>query len=394
MNGFLKFLQDTLLYALVFMMAISYHPTVIITSRSAGLENGTLLSRYILILFVSLFAVSITQLPRFKSRFLLKSMAWLFAIFLVGLIIGGIYNNQEMMSNLRPIAIIIASILIGWTICMTLRQFTIILFVFGLTSLFSGLSQVFTNIGGFVIEDQYLVDSKNSLGAMLATADVAFLFLWKNQKNKLIRWFALACAFVGLLIIVTIRARSALLAVVVVGGIYIYNLSKNKKSTFLLFVFIALALTALILIPSSINKYLYDSLFSGTQADDVSSGRIGVYESALQFISQNILVGNVEKNFHLPWIHNYLLLNIYQYGLLFSWPILCLYFYLLIHSIKYLVRNRVGFTYIGYTIVLVPYVISMLEPTFPFGPGTVTVLNFILLGMSERSKIESSIISL
>lgn len=386
MSSILRFIHISILYVIVFLMAVSYHPVVVGASRSAGFESGTLLSRYILILFVLLFAVSITRMPRVKAKLLLKSSIWLIIIFIVSLIVSAIFNNQEMLFDLRSIAIIIASIMIGWTAGISHRQLSICLFIFGLTALFSGLSQVFSNIGGFVIEDQYLVDSKNSLGAMLATAELAFLFLWKNLKNKPLRLISLFCAIIGLLVIVTIRARASLLAVLIVAAVYIYNISKNKRTTVLTFITIAMVFTALILIPSDIRQYLYNSIFSGTQGEDVSSGRMGVYEAAVHYLSQNIFLGNIENNHHLPWIHNYLLLNVYEYGLLFSWPILSLYFYILLHSIKYLKRTKVGFPFIGYTIVLVPYVISLLEPTFPFGPGTVTVINFILLGMAERAR--------
>lgn len=394
MSSIIRYIQNILLYGIVLLMAVSYHPVIVSASRGAGLESGTLLSRYILILFVALFVVSLPLMPRIRPRLLVSSVIWLFVIFFVGIFVSAIYNKHEMLSDLRSIAIVIASILVGWTVRVSRRQLSFILFIFGLTALFSGLSQVFSNIGGFQIEDQYLVDSKNSLGAMLATAGVAFLFLWKNLSIKTLRSVSLVCAIVGLVVIVTIRARSALLAVMIVSVIYIYYFSKNRRNTVMTFIFIAMALSALILIPSDINEYLYNSIFSGTQADDVSSGRIGVYEAALQFLSQNILVGNIENNHHLPWIHNYLLLNLYEYGVFFSWPILCFYFYLLIHSIKYLIRTKVGFQYIGYTIVLIPYVISMLEPTFPFGPGTVTVINFILLGMTERARCTQQVIQI
>ena len=38
----------------------------------------------------------------------------------------------------------------------------------------------------------------------------------------------------------------------------------------------------------------------------------------------------------------------------------------------------------GYFALLIPFVISMAEPTYPFGPGTATVFNFILFGVALR----------
>ncbi len=38
----------------------------------------------------------------------------------------------------------------------------------------------------------------------------------------------------------------------------------------------------------------------------------------------------------------------------------------------------------GYFALLIPFIISMAEPTYPFGPGTATVFNFILFGVALR----------
>lgn len=49
--------------------------------------------------------------------------------------------------------------------------------------------------------------------------------------------------------------------------------------------------------------------------------------------------------------------------------------------------------FIGFYAILVLFVVSMFEYAFPFGPGTSTMLNFVILGLAFRfyeEKIEKN----
>lgn len=84
-------------------------------------------------------------------------------------------------------------------------------------------------------------------------------------------------------------------------------------------------------------------------------------------------------------VHNYLLNRMVEFGIVFVIPILLLYIRLLIGAIVKTVRLNNHDTHtIGYVLLLIPFIISMAEPTFPFGPGTATVFNFIVFGLSLR----------
>lgn len=389
MNSFISIVQRIVLYMLLFIMAISYHPSIVRMGVTTGLESGTVLSKYILALFAILFFLSIFRVPRYKSKLLVTYAVLIAIIFVTGLIVKVAYNNNEMLAELRSVFIIFVSVFIGWTIGENRITISSTLLVFGLSTLFSGVSQVFTNIGGFTIEDQYLVDSKNSLGAMLASVEIAFIFMWRGQDSRFWRLLSFVLFIVCLAVIITIRARAALLAVLIVTLIYFVVSSKNKGAMIMRVLAFVVFIVIIAFIPSEMSDYVQQSIFAGTQGEDVTSGRMGTYTTALNFIAQNPFLGDIENKTHIAWIHNYIFLNLYNFGLIFSLPVLILYFYLLVYSVKYTIRMRAGYRYLGYTIVIIPFVISMLEPTFPFGPGTVTVFNFILLGMSERAVAES-----
>lgn len=390
----LALVQFILLSLLFFLMAISYHPVIISRSHAVGYESGTILSNYILLLFGSLLVVSLFRIKHInKSSLIRSSLLWLIIIGFSALAVYAFYNNKDMFGIIRNLIIVICSIIIGWSLSPSKKQLTILLYVFCFTTLFSGLMQVIQNVGGFRIEDQYLADSKNSLGAMLASSVLGFLYLHKEYKG-ISQTLFLALAIICVIITITIRARTSLLAILVLLLYYIYKTRGNKHSlvSFSIIVIVVVILLALLcyLFPGVVN-YIVSSISAGAQSSDISSGRFATYRESISFLSNNLLLGDVKNTTDIGWIHNFCLLSIYDYGLLYSWPILALYFSLLIHSIKYSSKSsNNSLLESGFIFILVPYVSSLLEPTFPFGPGTVNVFNFVLLGIAEYTiKCES-----
>ena len=47
---------------------------------------------------------------------------------------------------------------------------------------------------------------------------------------------------------------------------------------------------------------------------------------------------------------------------------------------EYFREKRLQLEYIGFFIPIIPFFISLLEPSFPFGPGTVQVFVYVLFG--------------
>ncbi len=369
-------------------MAISNHPAIVSISAASEIERGTILSRYILIIFAVLFLISLFRIPQPLCPILKRFILYFFLIFTIGLFIYAIYNNQDMLSSLRMFLIVFASIFIGWTLTPSKHQLSILLLVFGGTVIYSGLMQITTNIGGFIIADLYLADNKNSLGAMLASAVIAFIFLWHNNRKSFFGICSVVLAIICIIILITIRARAAVIAAAIVSVFFLFTSSKSPKHVLLVFLIIPILLIIFHFLPPSLSDYIYSSFFAGSQGDDISSGRLGTYKLAFDYFVQNPFFGDVKNLTQIPWIHNFPLLHLYKYGLLFSWPVLVLYLTLLIYAIRYSLKKNRSLFYCGYMVLLIPFFISLLEPTFPFGPGTATVLNFILFGIAERFRAE------
>lgn len=383
------FIKYFVLFILLVVMPMTYHPYVMGLTHALGFERGSVLSRYILSLFAILLMLSVVSTPSFKSRLSFRYLIYIVLTTITAIAIYAFWSNDLMFEDLRSILIVFAAILIGRSLHPTRTQMMVIMSLFSFAVLFAAFMQVRINIGGFRIEEQYLVDGKNRLGAMLASSSVSLLLLYYDKKDGInhklaLNIFYLACFAISIVLIVTIRARAALLAIIVMLVLIIYL---TKRKYFLLYMAILVPVVVLLLyfMPDYILNYVSDSISAGTQRRGLFSGRTETYKAAIQVIRNNPFLSDVKNNLpDIGWVHNYPLLKLYNYGLLFSWPLLGLYIYSFVHSLKESVANKIDDCFAGgYTILIVPFMISLLEPTFPFGPGTVTVFNYILLGIAD-----------
>ena len=381
----LKAIRDVFLYVLLFLSAISYHPTVMRMSRYAGYDNGTIFSRYIVLLFGAIFILSISISAIKHSKMVRDYLICLIVVSVFALFILAFFRNKDMVSELRTFIIVLGSMMIGYDLQISEKKYAWIILVFCVTAFISGLMQVLVNIGGFRIVNQYLADSKNSLGAMLATSSFAYFYLAKTSHKSYFRFICWGLMAGSLIVMITIRARMAMVALLLVVMFYYYLIKRNKNIIISMALIGIAAFFLVLLMPGFIVDYLEDSFTAGTQGEDFTSGRLYTYAQAISYLMESPLLGNIYKYNQIGWVHNYLLLKLYDFGVLFSWPIFVLYFVVLISTINKSYKappySRECF---GYVCVLIPFVISMGEPTFPFGPGTVNVFNFILLGISEK----------
>ena len=376
------------LYLLLFLMAISYHPTIVTISHNAGYENGTILSRYITGVFIILLVLCIT-FSFWRSSFMRFYLVLSIIAILIGIIVYASYGNSLYVNETRSILLSFFAIIIGWSLNPSKKGIENMMVFFSLCILFSGLMQVIMNIGGFVIKGQYLADAKNSLGALLGTVIISMLIVRKSTDSKMMRLVSALMAVLGFVIILTVRARGALLSTILIGSLFFFRLAKKNNNSFVVVFFLLfLALLSLPFLPDVVTGYIYDSLFAGEQGEDFSSGRVVAYYQAIDFLSQgnNIWLGDVDQSYDFAyWIHNYVLLQVFRYGLLFSFPLLVLYFYVFLKSIKGTIHTQSALMGGGYPLLMILLMISLFEPTFPFGPGTATLFNFILFGTSLRN---------
>lgn len=391
MKKFYLIFRLAILVVLVFLITMSSHPEIVMRSKSVGLESGTILSRYIVMVFGLLFVLCFNIKSFIRSSFIRKSLLLLFLILYAYLCTFSFFGSKVMMGDFRAIGICIVAVMIGWQINLNRKSFVFIVLLFSALTMYVGLMQIRTFIGGFSIEDQYLTAYKNALGAMLATSLVLFMLVFCNtDRTHWWRWLYVGMMIFTFVIMLTIRARAAMLASIIVLLIiyYLYNKKGGKNFVITVLAMFVLMVLIIVVFPSSAKEFIYDS-FTQNQGDDITSGRMWRNIAAIEFILEHPLFGNLNQGIHIAQIHNYPLITLYKYGLLFALPILILYFMIIIHAIKRSFRNKEFDIFsIGYVAMFIPYIISMAEPTMPFGPGTAMIFNFFLFGVSLRNTNE------
>lgn len=379
--------RSIVLLVFILSVTISYHPTIVDMSRNAGYESGTILSRYIMLIYVALFVLNFS-FSSFKSSFVKHYAVMLIPIFVVLLLVQAIYDNGTMIPVFRDIVLCFLAVVIGWGLNLRGRTLENVLLFFSLLVLFVGFRQVLTNIGGFVIKNQYLADAKNSLGVLLASSVLSLLFIWRSTDRPFIHFASFFALLFGIIIILTIRARAALLAAFLIGTI-IFVKSTRWKTVWVVLLIVVLALFVLLpFSPDALFDYVYGSLFAGVQSEDVSSGRFSAYLYALDYLFEenHLWFGDVQQmNDFSSWIHNYPLLQVYSFGLVFSFPILVLYTFLFLNSARHTLSISSPLHESGFALVFLLIIISLLEPTFPFSPGTATLFNYLILGSTLRN---------
>ena len=376
------------LLLLVLLITLSCHPTIVDMSKAAGMKSGTILSRYIILVFAGLFGMCLNVKSMLRSK--IVRVSWVLWIWIVVyyLITFATFGKRAMMGDVRSIAISLVAIMIGWQLDLDKKELWVLLIAFSGLILFAGLMQVFTNVGGFVILNQYETDNKNSLGVMLVSGAILLLFMGLNYTGKM---FPKVIFIVGgvltLIVLLTVRARAATLTAGIMGVYIFYERFKGKNFVLYLLGGIAALVILLLILPESAKDFVYNSFFQNYEdGGDITTGRAERNIAALNFLTYHTFLGNLNQNEDVGWIHNYPLNRTFEFGIIFVFPILLLYLYLLINTIIKTVKSDNRNTYnAGYYILLIPFIISMVEPTFPFGPGTATVINFLLFGVALRN---------
>jgi hypothetical protein len=375
------------LLLLVLLITLSCHPTIVDMSKAAGMKSGTILSRYIILVFAGLFAMCLNVKSMLKPK--IVRVSWIIWVWIVVyyLITYATFGKRTMMGDVRSIAISLVAIMIGWQLDLYEKKLRALLIAFSGLILFVGLMQVFANVGGFVILNQYETDNKNSLGVMLVSGAILFLFMGLNYSGKV---FPKVLFFTGavltVVVLLTVRARAATLTAGIMALYIFYERFKGKNFVLYLFGGVAVIAIVYLILPGSVKDFVYNSFFQNYEGGDITAGRGERNIAALDFLSYHTFLGNLNHNEDVGWIHNYPLNRTFEFGIVFVIPIMVLYLYLLINTIMKTVKSDNRNTYnAGYYILLIPFIISMVEPTFPFGPGTATVINFLLFGVALRN---------
>ncbi|MBN2521616.1 MAG: hypothetical protein JXB17_13975 [Bacteroidales bacterium] len=380
-------LRTLFLYTSFILVLASYMPFIF---QSHNLYELTKI--IYLILFGCLFLVT------FSIKEILSEKVIVFYLFIIIFFLTEILLFLSLGLNIDfkdffLLSIPFISILIGYTVNISVTKYITFLIVYCSFTVILAVSTILYYVGSFTIMDQYMVDHKNSLGAILSNSIgilicmIASKNLNSKKKTVLIIYTIIICSS-----IIVMRSRAAFLGLLFCVMIIIWlNLKKKGYwyliSAGLLLLILLLSSYGLVKMPVFINDFFIGA-YDINDLNNLSSGRWDRNIAAIRFISDFPLLGNLTGSSYIPQIHNYVLLKGYQYGLLGALPLLILYIYLVCNVVKRVVNIRdFGPEHFGFIIIFIPLVISLFEYSFPYGPGSVQVIVFFMLGYSlNKSK--------
>ena len=383
-----------LLLVLVGLVCLYNHPFFNDMKEAAGITKGSVLSPYINASFVILFLLSF-RIKAFQQCYVLRRFTIFLLLISFALLLASAFFRISPIGEARMFVIPLAALMIGYVIELSKTQYRIFTIFFLIIISYVAFMQITTNIGAFVIEDQYLVDNKNSLGLVIGTGIIlAFILALEKDTNVWLKAFYLVVAVFLLYCVLTIRARTAMLTAVFLCIYVVYLRNGRKRIVYTIAGIGALFLIIMLFVPS-VFEYFYASIFSGYEGEDVTADRLNRNAGAISAIMDDPFFCNLSHDHGVHQIHNFFLKTWYEKGLVFGWPILVMYVLQFVDIVKCSIKkcdinNRYS---IGFLLGLYPFLNSLAETTLPYGPGTDSVINFIFWGMACRYLFENNSVS-
>lgn len=360
----------TLLYVLLAAVFISYIPMIYLTSLYNVFSLGIMGVMVLLVIF------TFFRSHFLKNRFLVAIIA-IIACLVVEFVVFTVGHLRYNMDDVRQIVIVFLCMIVGYTISMDEQQLSRLSLFYIIGSVLLGLYAIVFYTGSFSFEgDRTLITGKNQIGGMVAVGGAIATYFYLTFDNRKRMYFALA--LLAFFVSAILRDRSAFVAflffAIVVGF--------KQFPFYKVFMVLIAMLLFYLFFKSTIDNFFINSLIGRGELDieDLSTGRSSRNEMGIQYLSSHFWVGELEASANIPWIHNYLLLRLVRYGV-WSMFFILVYLMFVVKIIKeYFGDKELQFDKMGFFIPIIPFFISLLEPSFPFGPGTVQVFVYVLFG--------------
>lgn len=357
------------------------------TSTQSPLAELFLLSAAVCILFLFIWSVFIKF--RNKSSVIpeIRCLALMIFLATIFFLIFNAFDLPFLLEDVRELAIPFMALFSSQVLYDTkndvfYKDLTLFCLIAAACSIY-----VIMNTGGMVILDSYREDSiKNQIAPLFSQISLITLCLLLIRENKLIIKILLLFAFIALILLpIFLQSRTSQLSLL--AGVVVLLLIKYKYKAMLIIV--SIALLVIFFFGDSFTEFVIDAFTANrdiTDADQLSSGRVTRVFDAFRRISENILGGamcNPEEAYFVfseayPIVHNYLLLKLVRYGLVFSFPFVASF----ICVCRLFIKALKSMSFISIACILVAIITSIAEYSAPFGPGTSFVICYIIAGRS------------
>jgi hypothetical protein len=382
-------LKQGLVYATLLTTMVMYIPAI----YNSGLYS---LLRYVLFGLMGILVYLTFKLDFILKHSLTKKTLLALALVFLQYVVSLAFKLRFKVGDLTPLAIVLMMVMVGGRVHFQPREFKKLCTVYCVGTVFLGMMAILTYLGSFSLSvNANAITGKNQVGAIVAVGGGMAFYLSLQPMRRKRRLLYLGMAALILVILVVVRCRTALVGYVLFCGILLMQrwTRKQKRRA------VMIGLVVYICFFSTINHLVVDSLLKSTDLEDdeltVSSDLINQLSTnrhernvqAIQFIRRQPLEGALFKYSGIKLIHNYVLLRLVRYGIILAIPYLWIYFVYLLHCIRGVARKDDSLFNMGSYILIIPMFCSLLEPSAPFGPGTVEIMPFLLCGFAMQRQI-------
>lgn len=340
-----------------------------------------------------------------KAKFwALKSFEFRLAIFSIGysLVLSMMKYMSDgedimLLGDLYQFSLAMLFFLTGFSFRISALEKSIVPVFYALCLSIFGLILTHSRVGGFEILDQYAVAGKNATCVAWAmAAGILFWNLFLLKKSLLTRILCTAGVVLALLAILVARGRTAFLAVIFFFAVVLYKkFGKGRILYIIAFAFVFGIFTAVYLAVFGIPEIVQQSFLQNKQEGDlnsITSGRIELINLALESISEHPFWGVGDRLYIETGgtlIHNYPIRILAEKGILGAAGYIIFYIFMSKQVFSaFFSRKKTHYSDIGVFLLTIPLIVSLGEITWPFGPGTVSALAFLIWGALVREKYE------
>ena len=380
MNRMLENIKRNLLYLVIILVAISYYPPLYSVE---AIYSAMRLGLYAIVIFLVALTFSFKSLLK---NGLLKAGGIVILLILLEFLIFYAFGLRFEFSDVWQLIIVLLCISIGFNlknigenrVNQLLQLYAAIGVCVGLIS-FNFYKDAISEL------NVYAVEGKNQLGLIISSAAAVALYLGISLPKLSKQWIFRLFFLFGMVILLLMGARSAFAALLAFASVLLYKALTRKQRIW--------CGVILIIILACSFDFLFTMLIGNhdvTDLNSISTGRLERNMLGIAYINEYFWEGELYHASNIPWIHNYLILRLVRYGV-WSFLFLFFYFYLFVGMVRNIIRTRrqVKLENIGFFLLIVPYFISLLEPSAPFGPGSNVFMLYIILGITMRAQYMS-----
>lgn len=362
-----------LLSCITFGTVAMYQPDIYLSDQYVQIKNVLIVALGVLLML----SFSIKKYKR--SQFLRK---FIFAIVAVSLefLLFFLFSMNVYWDDLIQLVLVLLFIFVGMGMRYNRKALILLCTLYCISTLLLAIISLNTYLGGFnMAANQFLIEGKNQLGALVAIGGGTAFYLSQHIDGKP-KWFYYSLALLIFLLLLVIRCRTALIAYFVFVSFFILRFWSGRSKAFFFLFFILIS----IIYSETIIGLLNTVILENGDAEDLNSVSTGRFERnslGIDYFLSHFFDGELLCKSGIELIHNYILLRLVRYGI---WGILFIYVYVLflVEIIRSFSKKRSDVKLVGAYLLTIPFFCSLLEPSAPFGPGTVQMIPFLLYGIA------------